>query len=84
MTDPMRHEPVRPSWLCRACGFTYPCRPAERELLDRFRQPKALFAHMAALLADACHDLDHAPAGELWDRFIGWVPVRKSPTGGTT
>ncbi|TWH67584.1 hypothetical protein [Micromonospora olivasterospora] len=34
------HLPVRPIWLCRVCGHTWPCGAARLSLLAEYREDR--------------------------------------------
>jgi hypothetical protein len=78
------HEATRPNWKCGGCGHDWPCRTRRQELDAEFLlgDRSSLFALMALHLADAAYDLPHHAAGDLHDRFIGWIPVRRTPGTG--
>ncbi|GAA4928588.1 hypothetical protein [Actinoplanes utahensis] len=66
------HSPARPSWDCRSCGRPWPCHPARSELVrDRGRVDLAVL--MWEHLEEAARDMPHAPASELFDRFLRWT-----------
>ncbi len=72
------HEPVRPKWICNACGFPWPCAATQAELSEDFaRFPTSFAAYLAHFYALAFGDfatqLDGAPP-DLRDRFLGWLP----------
>jgi hypothetical protein len=70
--DAAQHIEVRPSWDCIACEKPWPCDPA-REALAAELQPTALRIHMWLRLEVAAGDLPTTPAGELFERFLGWA-----------
>ncbi|WP_256092125.1 hypothetical protein [Micromonospora haikouensis] len=37
------------------------------------RAPVSLAFYLAAHLVDAAQDLTHVPAGDLYQRFLGWT-----------
>ncbi|WFE60827.1 hypothetical protein [Micromonospora sp. WMMD712] len=37
------------------------------------RAPVSLAFYLAAQLVDAVQDLPHVPAGQLYQRFLGWT-----------
>jgi hypothetical protein len=46
----------------------------QRQLLAEYgRAPVALAIYMTALFVDAVCDLPRTPAGELYQRFLGWI-----------
>jgi len=68
------HNPVRPLWTCSGCGDPWPCVSRQRQLLAEYgRAPVALAIYMTALFVDAVCDLPRTPAGELYQRFLGWI-----------
>lgn len=53
-----RHSPMRPLWLCRACGAPWPCSPARLSLLADFRiSPTAVRVLLWLYLYSAAMDL---------------------------
>nr|WP_240033329.1 hypothetical protein [Micromonospora globbae] len=72
------HTPIRPIWLCRACGHPWPCGDARLALLAEYERNRvSLFVYLAGALGDAADDLaklraDVPSDGELFDRFLGW------------
>ncbi|MEW2382687.1 hypothetical protein AB0873_11465 [Micromonospora sp. NPDC047707] len=69
------HTPIRPIWLCRACGHLWPCGDAKIALLAEYERNRvSLFVYLAGLLGDAADDLAKLRADalgdeELFDRF---------------
>lgn len=85
------HLPMRPLWLCRACGQPWPCARARLALVAEYRDdPVSLFLHLAGLLRDAiddAHKLNPSSAGavrDLFERFLGWSARHHGATGPTT
>lgn len=79
---PLGHLPLRPLWLCRACGQPWPCGRAKLDLLASYRDsPLNLLIYLAGLLHEAIDDLHRLNPGttgdvrNLFDRFLGW-PAR--------
>ncbi len=71
------HVPQRLTWLCAGCGDDWPCRTRRRQLLAEYTgAPVSLGLLMASALVDAMADLPAEPAGELYERFLGWVRSR--------
>ncbi|MCN0154997.1 hypothetical protein [Salinispora arenicola] len=74
------HTPLRPKWLCRACGQQWP-RPEARLLpkVEYSGRLPSLTIYLAGLMYEAMHDLYHLnPNGrpsprELFDRFVSWA-----------
>jgi hypothetical protein len=67
----LQHWPDRPTWRCRTCGEPWPCEPARTEL-----QTWPLLERtgvMGELFVAACSELRGWQAGELHDRFLGWL-----------
>ena len=86
------HLPIRPLWVCRACGLPWPC--AEARLLLRVEydaNPIDLAIYLSGLYHEAAHDLfrlnphDGPTPRELFERFVAWGPYRRGlaepPTG---
>ncbi|MGK5737670.1 hypothetical protein [Micromonospora sp. URMC 103] len=78
------HLPVRPIWLCRACGRPWPC--AEARLLLRVEydaSPVDLAIYLSGLYHEASHDLfrlnphDGPTPRDLLERFVAWGPYRR-------
>lgn len=76
------HIPLRPAWSCAGCSLPWPCPTRRDQLVAEYATdtlPLALY--LAACLVDAAYDLPHAPAGVLYQRFLGWLRDRHLPTG---
>lgn len=79
------HTPLRPLWLCRRCGASWPCGSARLTLLREYGHDQvALIIYLGGLLYEATEQL-HAlnprempDAGQLFDRFLGWHRSRTS------
>ncbi|MEU1752176.1 hypothetical protein ABZ436_05895 [Micromonospora matsumotoense] len=80
------HLPLRPLWVCRACGGPWPC--AEARLLLRIEydaQPVDLAVYLSGLYHEASHDLfrlnpqDGPTPRDLFERFVAWAPYRRRP-----
>lgn len=75
------HLPMRPLWMCRACGQPWPCGPARLSLLAEFKGERtALILYLSGQLAEARDQLAQlggvgSPA-DLTDRFISWARAR--------
>jgi len=68
------HNPVRPGWTCGGCDDLWPCVSRRRQLLAEYDGAVvALHLYLTALMVDALQDLPAAPAGQVYDRFLGWV-----------
>jgi hypothetical protein len=71
------HTPVRPTWNCAACGREWPCSGAHGRLLAEFDgAPTSLNIYLAGMYMAASQDLRFHAAGELYQRFLGWVGRR--------
>ena len=62
MTSPAQrsrlHLPLRPLWLCRACGGPWPCGTARLTLAANYRNSRvALSIYLAGMLYTAVEDL---------------------------
>lgn len=88
--DGRSHLPLRPLWLCRACGRPWPCGRAKLDLLVEYDGDRiGLFLHLAGCLHAAIDDLHRCDpavtggAGTMYDRFLGWPrrSGRASPAG---
>lgn len=77
------HTPIRPIWLCRACGHPWPCGDAKLALLAEYERDRvSLFVYVAGALGDAADDLAKLGADgpndeELFDRFLCWPKSRQ-------
>ncbi|MCM0674248.1 hypothetical protein NCC78_06035 [Micromonospora phytophila] len=78
------HLPVRPLWLCRACGRPWPCAEARLLLKVEYGDRSVdLTIYLSGLYHEATHDLfrlnphDGPTPRELFDRFVGWGPYRR-------
>jgi hypothetical protein len=70
------HQPMRPNWACAGCGFPWPCPSRRRQLLGEYAgTPVSLSLVRSAALVEATADLRKVPAGDLYDRFVGWLPI---------
>lgn len=77
-SGPREHTPLRPIWLCRACGQPWPCGRAKLALVTEYDgNPVSLFLYLASLLHDAIDDLHKLNptttgcASDMFDRFLG-------------
>lgn len=70
------HEPVRPTWNCRACGGEWPCAPACKAIGgkvdpdDRDRQFQLCVVMWGYLEK---YVLDVGPGQDAFERFIDWT-----------
>jgi hypothetical protein len=68
------HLPGRGTWLCTGCGREWPCGIAKAALRREYHGlPVALCLYLTVAFAEACTDLAANPAGELYQRFLGWL-----------
>ncbi|SCL19715.1 hypothetical protein GA0070624_1823 [Micromonospora rhizosphaerae] len=68
------HAPVPPLWNCAGCGVGWPCPTRRRELRAEFEDaPVSLALYMSSHFVRAAEDLVGVPAGQLHQRFVGWV-----------
>jgi len=81
-----RHLPLRPTWLCRACGQNWPCGAAKVEVLTLTEAPLVdVMLELFAFLSQAARDLYLLNAAEaprpdaLFRRFLGWLPQKLAP-----
>jgi hypothetical protein len=73
------HEPTRPTWRCVECGLDWPCPSARRRMsVDYYHSRTALGLYLTAYMFDAMRDLRLLPAGEMYERFIGWIHTGES------
>lgn len=70
------HQPLRPSWDCAACGQPWPCRPARERMAAEADTSLRIAAW--SWLEEAMRDMPDAPAGQLWQRFVGWTRTGKA------
>lgn len=84
---PALHLPLRPLWICRLVAQPWPCADARLALVDGFRdRTPSLTLLLASQFVEELGDLDtiapklRAPPDSrvLDERFIGWVPVRRT------
>ncbi|MGC9669836.1 hypothetical protein ACNTMW_25255 [Planosporangium sp. 12N6] len=69
------HQPIRPNWVCVGCGYPWPCRSRKRQFCAEYiGHPAALALVLSAAMVEASADLRTIPAGDLHDRFVGWLP----------
>jgi hypothetical protein len=69
------HQPLRPNWACVGCGFPWPCLSRRRQFLAEYVDaPVSLALVLGSAFVEAAADLRGTPAGELHDRFVGWLP----------
>jgi hypothetical protein len=69
-------------WSCAGCSLPWPCPTRRDQLVAEYPTdtlPLALY--LAACLVDAAYDLPDAPAGELYQRFHGWLRHRHPRNG---
>nr|MDT0663443.1 hypothetical protein [Micromonospora sp. DSM 115978] len=79
---PSEHSPLRPLWLCRACGQPWPCGRAKLALLTSYQDSRLnLLLYLSGRLHEAIDDLHRlnprttGDVRDLFDRFLGW-PTR--------
>lgn len=75
---PPIHAPLRPGWLCTACGEEWPCITRKRQLKELLRcdvQRLRRYMHPYLLLALAELDVTEVQAHK---RFVAWCgrPLR--------
>lgn len=76
------HLPVRPKWECRGCGEAWPCQNKRAELVIEYAGAEvSLGVLMAMRHCDAAGELPDIPAGELYQRFVGWTRRRQLLAG---
>lgn len=81
MSRPRAHLPIRPLWLCAACGQPWPCGTARLSLLAEYQGNRvALGVYLASLMAEAQNQLAELDGGtapaDLTARFLGWIRPR--------
>mgnify|MGYP006218221885 CR=1 FL=1 len=81
-----RHQPLRPTWLCRSCAAPWPCQPARLVLLRDFAGDQiGLSVYGCSMMHLAVNDLlrlDAVPdPAALFARFLSWTrpPPRQAP-----
>jgi hypothetical protein len=75
------HNPMTPDWTCEVCGEGWPCPPSRRELLDRYDGALvALSVYLGQRYVTATADLPDLPAGQLYQRIVGWARERPYPS----
>lgn len=68
---------MRPSWMCTADGKPWPCYRSRTDMLAQYRgQLVSLAMVMGSAFVECCQDLRNHPAGDLHDRFLGWIRER--------
>lgn len=73
------HQPVRPVWSCASCGREWPCPSRRGQLLAEYDGALvSLSVTMSSYLYEAVGDLPKVYAGELYQRFLGWI--RQGPS----
>lgn len=75
------HIPDRTSWKCQGCDTPWPCVSEQRRLL-RSRGPTEVALLMGVFLIEAAAVLRDVPAGELYDRMVGWARAPQSSEAG--
>jgi hypothetical protein len=78
------HLPMRPVGLCQNCAASWPCPPAQLDLVTEFYgHSVALAFYLAMALQDAIADaytLGHAPdLTALHGRYLGWLSMTRRP-----
>lgn len=69
------HVPLRPIWMCTACGVDWPCVTKRRHLQAEYgRAPVSLSLLMSSYFVDAAVDMPAVPCGQMHARFLGWLP----------
>ncbi len=66
------HQVRFPTWLCSYCGQTWPCEPAQGDLLLDLGWIKVAI-YCAVLMERATRDLSSSTPKELWQRFLEWT-----------
>jgi hypothetical protein len=82
---PSEHLPLRPLWLCRACGQPWPCGGAKLALLASYQDGQLnLLLYLSGRLHEAIDDLHRlnpsttGDVRDLFDRFLGWPGRHRS------
>ncbi|MFK3979131.1 hypothetical protein ACI2K4_02005 [Micromonospora sp. NPDC050397] len=85
--DPVaQHTPIPELWICRIDAHPWPCADARLDLLAGFKgRTLALNLYLAPLFVEALTDLSAIDPGlgdppdprAIFQRFMGWVPVRR-------
>lgn len=81
----VRHTPVRPTWVCVACGDPWPCKTRRAKFLADFAGRRLeLRMTLGCWFSDALGDLADPRADNsrevlqgLHARFFGWATVAR-------
>ncbi|MEV1288330.1 hypothetical protein [Micromonospora sp. NPDC049679] len=70
---PPIHAPLRPSWLCTACGEEWPCITRKRQLKELLRcDVQRLRRYMHPYVPIALVELDELDEARVHERFVSW------------
>jgi hypothetical protein len=81
------HVPLRPLWICRVDAYPWPCADARLDLTNGYRgKTMSLTLLLAAHFVEALNDLHSIDPDlgtppdprALYERFMGWVPKRRT------
>jgi hypothetical protein len=68
------HQPLARLWTCAGCLQPWPCYSRQQQLRAYYMDSVAcLSLVMGSAFIEASSDLRDRTAGELYDRFIGWI-----------
>ena len=68
------HTPAAKTWRCLGCGLPWPCVTRRQSLAAQYADsPVSLVLQLGSTMVEASNDLRDVPAGEMFDRFVGWV-----------
>ncbi|MEV0457891.1 flavin reductase [Catellatospora methionotrophica] len=67
------HLPIRPDWMCAACGLQWPCPTRKRQLVAAYDGAHvSMILYLSGFFIEACEDMPLAASGALHRRFLGW------------
>ncbi|MEV6344113.1 hypothetical protein [Actinoplanes sp. NPDC051851] len=65
------HDPT-PAFLCKSCGWPWPCDPARASLTEKYDRAAAATI-MWVFLEDAVRVMPNASSAILFARFLKWT-----------
>ncbi|MEV4411369.1 flavin reductase [Catellatospora sp. NPDC049609] len=67
------HVPIRPDWICAACGLPWPCMTRKRQLVTEYHGAYvSMMLHLSGFFIEACQAMPVVASGVLHRRFLGW------------